>query len=95
MKRMIHIHRLQATILSIVLFFYAGVATTTSAQCLAGSNTANLNWDNMDYLVTTGSYAGFVTAAMSQTQAFAIGVNRVVVNFPGTVSTFLVGSSKS
>ena len=87
MKRMLLNERLRATILSLVLFLYAGVATTTNAQCLAGSNTANLNWDNLDYLVTTGSYSGFVTAAMSQTQAFAIGVNRVVLNFPGTIST--------
>ncbi len=61
--------------------------TPLRAQCLAGSNTANLNWDNLDYLITTGAYSGYVTAAMSQTQAFAIGVNRVVINYPGTITT--------
>lgn len=70
-----------------MILIITGITTTTKAQCLAGSNTANLNWDNLDYLVTTGNYAGFVTAAMSQTQAFAIGVNRIVVNYPGTITT--------
>lgn len=69
-----------------VIFFIAGT-TTTYSQCLPGSNTANLNWDNLDYLITTGNYAGFVTAAMSQTQAFAIGVNRVVIVYPGSMTT--------
>ena len=31
---------------------------------------ATLKWDNRNYLVTTGYYAGYVTAAMSTTQAF-------------------------
>lgn len=62
-------------------------ADSSRAQCLAGSNTANLNWDNLDYLITTGNYATYVTAAMSQTQAFAIGVNRVVITYPGTITT--------
>jgi len=61
--------------------------TASFSQCIVGSNTANLNWDNLDYLVTTGNYSGYVTAAMSQTQAFAIGVNRVVIVYPGTITT--------
>lgn len=87
MKRALHEFCLRVTkkILA-VLIFIAGT-TTSYSQCLAGSNTANLNWDNLDYLITTGNYAGFVTAAMSQTQAFAIGVNRVVIVYPATMTT--------
>ncbi len=55
----------------------------SAAQC----STANTNWDNLDYLVTTGSYSGYVTTAMSRTQAFAIGINRVVIAYPGTINT--------
>jgi hypothetical protein len=71
----------------LVLFLFTGLTFSSRSQCLAGSNTANLNWDNLDYLITTGNYSGYVTAAMSQTQAFAIGVNRVVIVFPGTITT--------
>ncbi len=71
----------------LLLVFFIGGTTSAYPQCIAGSNTANLNWDNMDYLVTTGNYAGYVTAAMSRTQAFAIGVNRVVVVYPATITT--------
>lgn len=69
------------------IIFFIGVTPQVSyPQCIAGSNTANLNWDNLDYLVTTGNYAGYVTTAMSQTQAFAIGVNRVVIVAPPTIT---------
>lgn len=88
MKKAIRFKRLPATIrLTALLLLTNAVTTPTTAQCIAGSNTANLNWDNMDYLVTTGNYAGFVTAAMSQTQAFALGVNRVAINYPATITT--------
>lgn len=40
-----------------------------SAQC----TTANINWDNLDYLVSTGNYAGFVTDARTRDQRFAFG----------------------
>jgi hypothetical protein len=42
-----------------------------------------VKWDNLDYLVTTGSYAGFVTPAMRDTQNFAIGVNRLTIRLNG------------
>jgi GEVED domain/Secretion system C-terminal sorting domain len=73
--------------LQLILFFIAMNTHISYSQCIAGSNTANLNWDNLDYLITTGSYSGYVTAAMSQTQAFAIGVNRVQIVYPGTITT--------
>lgn len=62
-------------------------ALASLSQCLPGSNTANLNWDNLDYLITTGNYSGYVTAAMSRTQAFAIGVNRLEIVYPATITT--------
>ena len=52
------------------------------AQCPAGSTTARVEWDNLDYLTQTGTYAGFVTPAMMQTQKFTIGRNRLSINFP-------------
>lgn len=87
MKRVLHSKRLRVTIRLAALLLLTAVSTPSKTQCLAGSNTANLNWDNLDYLVTTGNYSGFVTAAMSQSQAFAIGVNRVVINYPATITT--------
>ena len=62
-------------------------ATSSFSQCIAGSTTANVNWDNLDYLVTTGNYSGYVSNAMSRTQAFAIGVNRVEIVYPNTITT--------
>src|SRR4051812_41362954 len=56
---------------------------TASAQCGAGWNNATVKWDNLDYLVTTGTYAGFVTPAMRDTQNFAIGVNRLRIRLNG------------
>jgi len=54
-----------------------------SAQCAAGWNNATLKWDNLDYLVTTGTYAGFVTPVMRDTQYFAFGVNRLAFRLNG------------
>ena len=71
----------------LIIFFIAINSHYSNAQCIPGSNTANLNWDNLDYLVTTGNYAGYVTTAMSQAQAFAIGVSRVQIVYPGTITT--------
>ena len=54
-----------------------------SAQCAAGWNNATLKWDNLDYLVTTGSYAAFVTPVMRDTQYFVFGVNRLGIRLTG------------
>jgi len=69
---------------SIVLLASGNFST---AQCPAGSSTANLNWDNLDYLTQTGNYASFVTTAMMQSQKFTMGRNRLTINFPGTLTT--------
>jgi hypothetical protein len=75
--------------LKLLTVFIILVSTTTNSrsQCVIGANMANLNWDNLDYLVTSGNYSGYVTTAMSQNQAFAIGVNRVVIVYPASITT--------
>jgi hypothetical protein len=45
---------------------------------------SNINWDNLDYLVTTGTYSPFVTPAMAFTQNFSIGTNRLTIAVPNT-----------
>jgi hypothetical protein len=57
------------------------------AQCPSGSSTATVNWDNLEYLSQTGNYASFVTTAMMQTQKFTMGVNRVTIGIPNTLTT--------
>jgi hypothetical protein len=47
------------------------------AQCGAGYTQSQLNWDYLDFLVSTGSYSGFVSASDAQNQAFTMGTNRV------------------
>jgi hypothetical protein len=73
--------------LQLIFIFIAINPSVSRSQCIAGSNTANLNWDNLDYLITTGNYSGYVTTAMSRTQAFAIGVNRVQIVYPASITT--------
>jgi len=58
------------------------------AQCPAGYSTAVINWDNLDYLHSNSSYSAWVSAAMRQTQYFAIGTNRLTIN-----TSIPVGSS--
>lgn len=87
MKQVLHKTRLLVTHKILTVIFFIAGATNLNSQCLPGSNIANTNWDNLDYLVTTGNYSGYVTAAMSQTQAFALGINRVVVVYPATITT--------
>jgi hypothetical protein len=83
MKKVLRWINLRVTYIFAALLFAAISSPSAFSQC----STANLNWDNLDYLITTGNYSGFVTAAMSQSQGFAIGKNRVVINYPGTITT--------
>src|SRR5690606_37351435 len=71
----------------IVLIFTLAFTLTLFGQCLPGTNTANVTWYILEHLVTTGNYSGCLTAAMSRTYAFAIGVNRVVIVYPSTMTT--------
>ena len=73
-------------ILILLISFFTSVFS--SAQCPGGYTTASANWDNLDYLNQSGTYAAFVTTAMMQTQKFTIGVNRFSINFPvATITT--------
>ena len=69
-----------------VLFLATMHSMQVSAQCASGWNTATTKWDNLDYLVTTGNYAVFVTPAMAATQGFALGRNGFTINYPGTIT---------
>ncbi len=59
-----------------------------NAQCPGGYTSATLNWDNLDYLHSFGSYGTnnpstglpYVSAAMRQTQNFAIGTNKLTIS---------------
>jgi hypothetical protein len=68
-------------------FFVIALAFSSRAQCPAGTTTASVNWDNLDYLPLTGTYTSFVPAAMSQTQKFALGLKHVTIYYPSTIST--------
>jgi len=48
---------------------------------------ATLKWDNRNYLITTGANAGYITAAMSTTQAFSIGTGRVTIVMGAGITT--------
>lgn len=54
-------------------------AATSFGQCPTGYTASQLNWDYLDYFITTGSYSGFVPAAIASKQYFAIGPNRVSI----------------
>jgi hypothetical protein len=56
-----------------------GINQTTTAQCPVGYTASQLNWDNLDYLTTTGSYSGFVTNAIAGKQNFMMGTTRVTI----------------
>jgi len=52
---------------------------SASSQCGAGYTSSQINWDFLDYIVSTGSYSGFVTNAMAGTQNFMMGTTRVTI----------------
>jgi len=80
-------------LLSLLAFLFLFTINATSQPIPDTATTgwpgglATLKWDNRNYLVTTGNYAGYVTAAMSTTQAFSIGTNRVTIVMAGGVTT--------
>ena len=53
------------------------LAVCINAKVDAQCTNANVNWDNLDYLVSTGTYAGFITDARSRDQRFALGTEHV------------------
>lgn len=49
----------------------------STAQCPAGFTQANINWDNLDFLVLSGTYTPYVSTVLVQNQNFALGKNRM------------------
>lgn len=60
-------------------FFTLATFKTAFSQCPAGYTQSQVNWDFLDYLVTTGSYSGFVSNAIASNQSFMMGTTRVSV----------------
>lgn len=69
--------------------FYLFFCNPVFAQCPAGYTQSQINWDFLDYLVSTGSYNGFVTNAMASTQHFMMGTTRTTISAPTTA--FILG----
>lgn len=82
------------TRLIIGIAFIFSFSIKGNAQCGAGYTPVYLNWDNLDYFHANGYYGtinpatgvAFVTAAMWQTQKFAMGTN--FVTFATTIPAF-------
>lgn len=73
MKKYIPLKRLLIALLFLVS------TTSVHAQCGAGYTRDTLNWDYLDFLLSTGSYASFVSAAQTQTQKFTLGTQVVTI----------------
>ncbi len=80
--------KLFTTILSTIVLLAAG-STVVKAQCTA----SQLNWDYLDYLVTSGSYSGFVSSARASSQRFTIGTN--LVSIAASTSNFTLGGENT
>jgi hypothetical protein len=76
--------KLLRKVILLSLIFTVFVQTDLNAQC----TNATINWDNLDYLTTGGSYSGWVTNTMRDTQSFAIGVNRMLIKAPAAFTKF-------
>ncbi|HEV7781714.1 MAG TPA: hypothetical protein VGO58_10645, partial [Chitinophagaceae bacterium] len=63
------------------------------AQCGAGYTQSQINWDFLDYLVSSGSYNGFVTNTMASTQHFMMGTSRVTI--AASTSAFLLAGENA
>ncbi|MGZ8550672.1 MAG: hypothetical protein ACXWV2_08425, partial [Chitinophagaceae bacterium] len=65
-----------------VVALYCSILTfpgSSYSQCGGGYTQSQVNWDFLDYLVTSGSYSGFVTNVMASTQHFMMGTTRVSI----------------
>jgi GEVED domain/Secretion system C-terminal sorting domain len=73
-----------------LLFAVAAIVSVPSkyaaGQCGFGYTQAQLNWDNLDYITSTGNYSGWVSAARAATQRFAIGTNGVTIAYTGSIT---------
>ncbi|RYY87490.1 MAG: hypothetical protein EOO15_11790 [Chitinophagaceae bacterium] len=61
------------------------ISSRASAQCAAGLNSVQLNWDAQEFLRTTGTYSAYVTAAVAATQKFVFGGQTITIahNYTG------------
>ncbi len=65
--------RLRYVYLFLILLLSSSVGLRS--QC----TTANLNWDNLEFLLNAGNYSGFVSTTLSYNQSFALGTNRLTM----------------
>jgi hypothetical protein len=71
-----------------LILLIMGLSTQEAkAQCLPGYSSSRLDWDNLDYLVTAGSYNAYVPLALALTQNFAMGPNRVTITLSANIAT--------
>ncbi len=68
-----------------ILMMMAATSVAFS-QCPVGSAKATINWDNLDYLTRLGTYNAFVSDAMVQQQAFAMGRNKATINITPAIN---------
>ena len=61
----------------VIVLIFSGF--TAASQCTTGYNAVALNWDYLDFVVSNGSYAPYITQAQSQTQKFSFGTQGVTV----------------
>ncbi|RYD96427.1 MAG: hypothetical protein EOP50_06650, partial [Sphingobacteriales bacterium] len=73
--------RLLRLFLAVMVF-----SSQANAQCGTGYSQAQLNWDALEFLRSTGTYSPYVTAAMAATQKFAVGTSYLTIshNYTGT-----------
>lgn len=74
-------------------FFVLSFYTTAYSQCPVGYTQSQINWDYLDYLVTTGSYSGFVTNTIANNQSFMMGTTRVSV--AAATTSFTLGGENA
>jgi hypothetical protein len=69
---------------SLLLIAIAFLLIKSQAQCPAGTNQAQLNWEYLDFFPSAG-HASYTNLAQSQTQRFVFGTQRVIMthNFTG------------
>lgn len=72
--------------------FFLLASAPVYGQCPVGYTQSQINWDFLDYLVSNGSYSGFVTNAMASSQHFMMGTTRVSVD-AATPSFTLAGEN--
>ncbi len=72
--------------------FFLFLSNPSFSQCPVGYTQSQMNWDYLDYLMTTGSYSGFVTNVMASNQHFMMGTTRVSIA-AATPSFTLIGEN--